>query len=351
MTPDQFLTHLQKKSPAPAYLFLGPEAYQRERCKQAVRERVLPPEEQEEGFTRLDLEELPLAAILDDARSLSLFARQRLLYIAGAEAVLPRGRAAGEETADSQEAAAQLAAYLQNPSPDTVLVFEASRFGFEGEDKAKSDRVRKFYAAVPQVVEFTPYTAAQARQLTQQLAQQAGLRLGGAELEFLVESVDRDASRLAVEIEKLSLYAGTGQGVTAEDLAALVPSARSTTIFKLVEALGRNDAVSALDTLDLLVRDGEYLPLALGFLATQFRFALAAKEANLHNAAQVQAHFSKFGIPMWRSRAEQIAQTMTVFSKEQLQAAIRKTFRADRALRDARPDDRVIMEEFVLTLP
>jgi DNA polymerase-3 subunit delta len=128
----------------------------------------------------------------------------------------------------------------------------------------------------------------------------------------------------------------------------MVPNARVTTIFALVGAIGRGDRTSALDALDVLVREGEYLPLALTFLATQFRFALAAKEAGLINAGQIQAHFSKQGTPMWRSRAEQIQQSATAFSKEKLRAGIARIYEADKALRDARPDDRTVMEQVVL---
>ena len=33
MTPDQFLAKLKKDGPEPAYLFLGPEAFERDRCR------------------------------------------------------------------------------------------------------------------------------------------------------------------------------------------------------------------------------------------------------------------------------------------------------------------------------
>ena len=60
-----------------------------------------------------------------------------------------------------------------------------------------------------------------------------------------------------------------------------MPDARATTIFALVNAVGRRDRVRALEILDTLTRDGEYLPLALAFLSTQFRLALVAREAGL----------------------------------------------------------------------
>ena len=92
------------------------------------------------------------------------------------------------------------------------------------------------------------------------------------------------------------------------------------------------------------------MPLALTFLATQFRTALAAREAGLRNAGQIQAHFSKLGARMWPERARQIEQTVGAFSKGKLERAVGKLFEADRALRDARPDDRIVMEELILAL-
>jgi DNA polymerase III subunit delta len=354
MTPDQFLAGLEKNGAAPVYLFLGPEPYQRERCRRALLDAVLgtSPEDRDGGLTRVDLSEVPLAAALDDARALSLFASRRVIWIGSAEAVLPRGRAAAVDSDESGDAAGgdQLSAYLREPTPGTVMVLESSRYGFEGEDKARIERIQKYFAAIPAQVEFRPFSPEAARSLAQNLAKQAGLQLGLAELALLLDATGGDASRIAVEIEKLHLFTGGSRKVTAEDIAALVPDAQATTIFALVAALGRGDRTRALETLDTLAREGEYMPLALTFLATQFRTALAAREAGLRNANQIQAHFSKLGARMWPERARQIEQTVGAFSKGKLERAVGKLFAADRALRDARPDDRIVMEELILAL-
>jgi hypothetical protein len=50
--------------------------------------------------------------------------------------------------------------------------------------------------------------------------------------------------------EKLLLYAGPDRPVTVDDVPALVPDARATTIFALVAALGRRDRARALETLE-----------------------------------------------------------------------------------------------------
>ena len=264
-----------------------------------------------------------------------------MILVHSAESALPR-------TASKENPAQELlAAYCADPTPGVVMVFDARRFEFDGEDKAKMENLLKFFAPVPAVVEFARLTPAEARVFAQDLARQHGLRLGGAELEALVEATAADASRLANEIEKLALHGGP---VTAREIAELVPNASETTIFALVNALASRNRGESLELLDRLVRSGEYLPLALTFLGGVFRHALAAREQGLRGAQDVQSYFQRLGVPMWRSRAEQIQAASQRFSREKLEEGIQLVFRADRDLKSSRADDRVVMEEFVLRL-
>ena len=354
MTPDQFLARLAKNGPEPAYLLLGPDTYDRDRCRRALLDAVLPLEDRESGYVRHDLDQTALAAAIDDARALSLFAPSRVMWIARAESALPRGRAsADDEEAGGVSDENVLARYLAEPTPGVAMVFDAARCGFDGEDKARLERAVKFYAGVPGV-EFRPYSPEAARSLAQRLSKEAGLQLGLGELALLLDATGGDASRIALEIEKLRLFtvpaAGAARKVTEEDIAALVPDAHAANIFALVAALGRGDRSRALDLLDTLSRDGEYMPLALTFLATQFRLALVAREAGLRGAGQIQAHFNKLGARMWPERARQIEQTVEAFPKAALQRAVEELFQTDRSLRDARPDDRVVMENLIFTV-
>ena len=351
MTPAQFQARVKKGTVPPATLLLGPEAYERRRIKDALVATV-----PADAVSQHDLAELTLSEILDDARALSLFASERLIWVVNAELALPRGRAAAadDEEGDSPGAAgagdaAPLAAYLQDPTPGVTLVFEAIRHDFEGEDKRKQDRVRKFYTAIPDVVELQKYGPREARDEAESLIRQAGFRMEAAALDLLIEALGAEIARVAVEIEKLSLYAGN-RAIGVEDITALVPDARATTIFALVNALGRRDRARALGILDTLTREGEYLPLALAFLSTQFRMALVAREAGLKSAQQIQGHFSRLGVAMWGSRAEQVYQTVSKFTKPQMERALGLIYKADKGLRDARPDDRIVMETFIMEL-
>jgi DNA polymerase III subunit delta len=348
MTPAQFLGRVKKNAAPPAALLLGPEAYERRRIKDALAQQYPP-----DAIAQHDLVEMTLAEALDDARSLSLFASERLIWVVNAEAALPRGRAAAEEDdgdgGGGSGDAGVLNDYLANPTPGVVLIFEAIRFDFEGDDKRRQDRVRKFYGAIGDVVELRRFSAADARREGESLVRAAGFRMGADALDLLVEALGADIARIAVEIEKLALFA-VGREVSVDDITALVPDARASNIFALVNAMGRRDRARSLEILDTLAREGEYLPLALSFLSTQFRTALVAREAGLKSSGQVQQHFTRLGIPMWQSRAEQVYQTVSKFSRPQLERAMKLIFEADRGLRDARPDDRIVMERLILEL-
>jgi DNA polymerase-3 subunit delta len=353
MSPAQFQARIKRKEISPAYLFLGAEAYQGRRCRKALLDAMLGPGERENGLAQYDLTEVSLAQVVDDARALSLFAAQRVILVSNAEAALPRTGKTEEEDEGEGPAAggvSELAAYLKDPSPEVVLLLEATRFEFVGDEKKKLERVRKFYAAVADTVELERFSMDEARAEAQALARRAQIAVDPAALELLVEALGGDVARIAVEMEKLSLYCAGGRPISEDDITAMVPDARSTTIFALVNALGRRDRTRGLDLLDTLCREGEYLPLALAFLSTQFRLALVSKESGLRSSQQIVGHFSRAGVPMWSSRAEQIYQTVGKFSKEQLERGLKLIFAADRDLRSARPDDRIVMERFVLEL-
>ena len=85
-------------------------------------------------------------------------------------------------------------------------------------------------------------------------------------------------------------------------------------------------------------------------MATQFRLALAAKEAGLKTSQQAVGFFTKQGVRIWRDRAEQVMNTADVFGTEQLRHALVMLYEADKGLRDTRPDDRTVMEALVVSL-
>jgi DNA polymerase-3 subunit delta len=299
----------------------------------------------DEGLVEIDLKKESLTRLFDETRSLSLFATSRLIIGFNAEAALPGGRSkAGEESR------AQIAEYFEKPTPGVVVVFESTKFDKrDRDDKAKAERVVKFYAAAPEVVELDRLSAGEALKGCVALAKQLGLDVEREALADLVEMLAADMARLENELQKLSVYVGE-RPATREDIELMVPEARESGIFELTDALARKDRGRALEILDTLAKTGSYWPLQITYLASLFRQTLAVQELGGSNPRQVSSAMSANGFRVWPSRMTQLSDTARKFSRSQLEDALIALFEADRDLRRERPNDRLIMERLVLRM-
>ena len=96
MTPAQFIARVKRNEIPPVCLFLGQEGYNRRLCREALIASLQLASEQ------YDASETALAAIVDDARALSLFASERLIFVIGAEAAMPRSSRAAVVDEDDE---------------------------------------------------------------------------------------------------------------------------------------------------------------------------------------------------------------------------------------------------------
>ncbi len=351
MKPKAFLQQLKNGRPASGYLFAGNEMFYRDRCRRTLRRAVLGAADSspdQDGWVEYDLREHPLSKLIDEARTYSLFAPSRVVVGLNAEAALPkRIGSAGGRAADADP----LRAYFADPTPGVTLLLEATRYDWsDRDDKAKLERVAKFYSAIPESVEFHSFTAGEALAASRTLARRLELDIGGELLTELVEMLGSDMGRLANDLEKLALYAGTDRAVTAADIEALIPEARHSGVFEFSDALARKDRPRALEILDTLAKSGEYWPMQITLLARLFRQTLAAKEGGTRTANDVMRLFGRSQIPVWPARAKQIVAVAAQFSIEELERALIALFEADRDLRSERPSDRLIIEQLVVGL-
>ncbi len=354
MTPKQFLRQIEKPPLKPAYLLLGNELFYRDRCRRTLIRAALGDAAVEggapEGLVEIDLSEQPLSRLIDEARTLSLFASARVIVGSSAEAVLPRGAAVTKNSKAANEFAA-LAAYAGNPSPGVVLLLESTRYDWGNrDDKSRIDRVVRAFSKSVEIVELVRLTPSEALKMSTALAKQLKVGISPALLSELVDTLGSDMARLAGELEKLALYAGPEGEITGKQIELLIPEARQRGVFEFSEALSKGDRLRALDVLDTLARTGTSWPMQISLIASLFRQALAAKEQRARNANQVTQLFSRHGIRIWPARARQVLDIGRHFSQHQLETALTQLSQADRDLRRERPSDRLIMEQLVLSL-
>jgi len=69
---DRFVADVKARKMAPGYVFIGDEAFFRKRCRDAILQHLVPAEVRELSVYDMDLSEVELQHILDQARTPSL---------------------------------------------------------------------------------------------------------------------------------------------------------------------------------------------------------------------------------------------------------------------------------------
>ncbi len=96
--------------------------------------------------------------------------------------------------------------------------------------------------------------------------------------EMLAMLVGPDLRLLDQEIDKLLPYTNGERPVSADDVRTLVSRARETSIFDLVDCVGRRETDRALQLLHCLLEEGEHPLQILTMLARQVRILIQVRE-------------------------------------------------------------------------
>jgi len=268
LRPEQLAARLGQDLP-PVCLVSGDEPFQLEEAAASVREaaKAAGHTSREVFWAETGFDWPRLAGAAD---SLSLFAEKRLV-----ELRLPSGK-------PGAEGGKVLAAWSENPPPDTLLLIIAGKL-----DKAQQNT--KWFKAVDKagvVVQVWPVEAAALPAWIARRMQARGMQPTPEAVALLAERVEGNLLAADQELEKLRLLTGGGP-VDADQVAAAVSDSARYDVFGLVDAALAGDAARAARMLFGLRGEGVAANLVLWALTRELR-ALAAMSRALA-AGQPQA--------------------------------------------------------------
>lgn len=341
MTPERVFQALAappgKHPKAGCVVLAGEDGYLRELSRKGIVTACFPDGAPEWAVVRASLREEGLEKILNMAQSYPMLAPRQVIFAQELEAI--------EELEESarDEARERLEAYLEDPAPFTVLVFEAAALDQRTKlskllaDKSMivsmdlRDDVRgKTQDALPQIA---------------RMAQEAGVEFEPAAAAALADLLDGGLERIAPEVAKLAAYTA-GKRVTAEDVARLVVSAKSYTVWQLAEILATGDRRRAFEFLDSLIREGEEPAGLVGALTWMYRKLIEVQE--LPSGMNEYAAAGKL-----RMRPETVKlarQQSKALPRERLLRGIQALAEADSRLKSGNRAPRVVMEFLISEL-
>ncbi|MCA9689044.1 MAG: DNA polymerase III subunit delta, partial [Myxococcales bacterium] len=322
--PRALIQEISRKL-APVYLLYGDEPAAISQVVTAVREAVIPPSDATAvsmaAFNHERFEGSEVTAVkrvLEACAQVPMLSKFRLVEVANPDAI---GEA--PDAAPGATAVDALCAYLESPSPSTILVLHGS--GLDGRGKlvaaARKHGWAHRFAALERDQDAVAYVMAEARRRGRQLDEDAARRI--------VEAVGTGQSQVLEALDRVSLHAGDGTRLTRADVDAVVARTRDADVFAFTDAVGAGEYTKALSMLATMFsageRDTSTTMWLFALLIRQFRLLFVARFAPPGQVASLA------GIPPFV--ADKLVRQASQYTPERLRAAYAGLVRLDRDLK------------------
>jgi len=336
ISAGELLARLEKGRPVPAILLLGEETYLRDKCRAQLIERFIPEAARAWAVSRFSADRNEIQAAVDQAQTLPMLSPLQLVFLEDAEVV----DALAEKKRD--EAVKQLETYLEDPASFTILVIEAQKLD-------QRMRMGKLLCEKALVVEIglgenQNDRLSSAVALAKVIAKEEGCEFERGAAEDLAESVSADLQRMKTEISKLATFVAAKRPITRHDVAMLVISEKTATVWELVDLIASRQPKRALEFLDRVLREGEQPLQILGALTWMYRKVMEASEVR----GVTQSWQASRALGMRPDQAEVALSSARKISKPRLLAGLKALQVADSRLKGSGSDQARTVLEFLL---
>ena len=242
----------------PVYVLHGSDAFLRDAHRQSLVARIIGKSEPQTAVTHFDAT-AELAEVLDELRTLPFLAPRRAVIVSDADAFVSAHRP-------------KLEKYLESPSSASSLILMVTSW-------PSSARLYKLVKRIGEVMECSAPDAGKLVRWIRNVAGKLGKQIAPDAAELLIEWRGADLAALSSEMDKLSLYVGGRDRISADDVSRLVVATAGPEAFALTNAVTRGDTPAALKALaGSLTRRGEEFKM-LGMIAWHLRKALHVAQA------------------------------------------------------------------------
>jgi DNA polymerase III subunit delta len=349
---DRFVSEVVAGKLRPAYVFVGDEAFFRDRCRAAILQHLVPADMRELSLYEFDLAETSVVEVLDRAQTPSLMAPFQVFFVRNVKVLYGRG--------SHKEDFVAVEAYAKNPNPNALIVFVADHISIPADvrrmdmqDKDKYERLRETLGESCAMLEFARVDEGDGVRWVVETAQQQGFKVDADAARELVDSLGADMMLVSNELEKLMLYTAEKKRITLGDVETMVLAAKQRNLYELTDAISSKDRAKSLQVLNALLSSGDGEEAAIGhlyMLARTFKQMLVVLERNVRDSRAIwQALWQGFRVPPFAAD-DLIRQARRYKSRRELTRALRLIAKADLDLRSNPVSKRMVLENLVLAL-
>ncbi len=342
MTPDEAIQQAHQGPIGAVYLVTGEEGYLVEQVVAALHKAALVGGVPHLNDERLTAGEVDVDRVLSAARILPMMARRRLIVVRSLERWESRSPEDGAPEADAGRVSPldQLAAYAQSPVETTCLVLVATKL--DGRRKLVTSARKAGWLVMCEPLPRGALPAFVARE-----ARVRGHAIDGQVSDLLAELAGPELANIADALERLSLYVGQGQAITEDAIAACLVRLRQSTVWELINAVGRRDLGSALAALHDVYDPRDRGLRLIALLAWSVR-QLIKFDAALRSGATPDDAAKRAGAPPFKSR--ELAAQVRRLSPPDLEHWLLLLSEADLELKGSKRPAQATVEDAVMQM-
>ncbi|WP_308410487.1 DNA polymerase III subunit delta [Bacillus sp. Marseille-P3661] len=334
---DELHKKIKNKNIANLYLLYGTEEFLIDETLKLLIQETLEPSEQEFNLSIFDMNDVPVDIAMEDAETLPFMGERKIVIVR--DPIFLTGQ---KEKSKITHDLKKLEQYLENPSPDSVVIFVGL---YE-----KLDERRKIVKLLKKNGEVLHAEVMDERSIQKWIVDRVGRSqklISDSAVQFLMKLVGPNLMLLANEVDKLVLYIGNDSEIGESTVQKLVPRTLEQNIFSLIDMIVKRRTADALTYFyDLLEQKEEPIKI-LSLLAQQFRLIYQVKELFKRGYGQNQTgtylKVHPYRVKLASLQAEK-------FPEEELVGIMNQLAEIDYKMKTGRMDKKLLIELFIIGL-
>lgn len=241
---DLILKDIKNKQYKPIYFLMGEEAFYIDKIADYIEKNVL--SEDEKGFNQMSLygRDTTVDEIIGNAKRFPMMADYQVILV--------------KEAQELSRTIEQLAAYVENPQPSTILVI---CYKYKTLDKRKS--LAKNLGKVGVLFESKKLYENQIGDwITSELAQ-TNHKIDPKAAVMLTEFLGTDLNKINNELDKLRIIIPQGTTITPDDIERNIGISKDYNVFEFRNAIGKRDMLKATQIANYFAQNPKDNPMVL----------------------------------------------------------------------------------------
>ncbi len=299
MAEEKILTDWKKKAFKPVYWLEGEEDYFIDQLIHYAEHHILPENEASFNLTIFYGRDADWVSVVNTCRKYPMFADRQVVIL---------------KEAQLMKDIEKLEGYMENPLSSTVFIV-----GYKGKTL---DKRTKFYKSVKNIGEIFLSEKIRDYKLPQWISsfvQSKGYTISSRSVLILAEYLGNDLSRIANEIDKLSLNLKNTKEITESDIEQYVGISKEYNVFELQAAIAKKDLSKAIKIIQYFDSNPKASPIQMILPALYSSFSKILSVYGMPNKSETAIKSLFFNNP---EAVKNVLTTMQLYGLEGLEKVL-----------------------------